>query len=264
MQLIGRMLATIAAILLFSLCVFIGLATLQYNSIFSDLTRDRLVVLSNTVRAPFQAVADLGVPIGTMRNADAVLERARSSDESILAIHVFMPDGRIARSTESRPPAQVDPEIREIARAAGETSNWHVESAEDFLVGANIAGLTGAPAGAILIRYSKRDAKTQLDAMEARLVFLAVAVLAGSLLILFGILRVVLSEHLRIFDGILATYDAFERRFWRGATGAPSPESPVEGLGVSTREFADFIEKSEDQYERLRGHETHTEPGNSA
>jgi len=252
MQLVGRMLATITAILLFSLCVFIGLATLQYNAILSDLTRDRLVVLSNTVRTPFQAVADLGVPIGTMRNADAVLERARASDDSILAIHVFTPDGRIVRSTERRPPAQVEEEIAGIAREAGDAANWHVESAGVFVVGANIAGLTGSPAGAILIRYSKRDANTQVDAMEARLVLFAIAVLTGSLLILFGVLRVVLSEHVRIFDGILASFDTFERGFWRGSVRAPGANAGIEGLGVSTAEFADLMEQSEDQYEMLR------------
>ena len=45
------------------------------------------------------------------------------------------------------------------------------------------------------------------------LVLLAGVVLLVSVLALWAILRFALSEHLRIFSGILASYDAFERRF---------------------------------------------------
>ena len=252
MQLVGRMLATITAIILFSLCVFIGLATLQYNSILSDLTRDRLIVLSNNVRTPFQAVADLGVPIGTMRNADAVLERARSSDESIIAIHVVSADGNIVRSTATQPPLQPEPVAVAAVQEAGESANWHIERANDFLVGANIADLSGASAGAILIVYSKREANTQVQAMEARLVLLAALVLIVSVLALMPILRIVLSEHLRIFEGILESYDGFERRFWRGTATSDAHQVKVEGLGFSTVEFASLIDQSEQEYETQR------------
>lgn len=253
MQLLGRVLATVAAIVLFALAVFVGLATLQYNAIHSDLTRERLVVLSDTVRAPFQAVAELGVPIGTMRNAEAVLARARTSDDAIVAIHVMAPDGAITRSTETRPPPRAAPNILRVARAAGMSANWHLETAENFLVGANIADARGAAAGGILIEYSKRDANIQVQAMEARLVLLAATVFAVSVLVVLIMLRVVLAEHLRIFDGILASFDGFERHFWRGAGGENGPESEVSGLGVSTSEFRELMERSEAEYERLKG-----------
>ena len=117
MVLIGRILATIAAVNLFALAVFVMFATIQYNAILSDLTRDRLVVLADTVRRPFKSVAELGVPIGTVRNADAVLARVASSDEAIekigAATHdVYLIDYRI----DGRTGLDVLQEVRAIER----------------------------------------------------------------------------------------------------------------------------------------------------
>lgn len=264
MQLIARMLATVAGIILFSLCVFVVLASLQYNAILSNLTRERLVVLAETVRAPFQTVADLGVPIGTMRNADAVLERARASDEAIVAVYVLEPDGSVATSTTGRSALQIDPAVLERATASGTSANWHVETKDSFLVGANIAGATGIYAGAILVEYSKRDANTQTEAMEARLVLLAGAVFAVSVFLLLVVLRLVLSEHLRIFDGILASFDRFERRYWRGGAGTDDDIPDVAGLGVSTSEFRDLMEEAEERYQGLKRDTAHSNLGGPA
>ena len=41
------------------------------------------------------------------RGADGLLERARQTDDAILAIHVFAPDGRILRSTDRSHPATI-------------------------------------------------------------------------------------------------------------------------------------------------------------
>lgn len=252
MILIGRILATIAALNLFCLAVFVGLATLQYNSILSGLTRERLVVLADTVRGPFQAVADLGVPIGTVRNADAVLKRARLSDESILAIHVFDVNGKIVRSTMANPSSHAGPDILGIARDTENDGTWHLETNENFLVGANISGAANQYTGGVYIEYSRHDTSVRVQAMEARMVLLAGTVFAVSVLIFLIMLRIVLSEHLRIFDGVLSSFDRFERKFWRGTDRPEAKEAEITGLGFSTAEFGDLLEASEAQYQEMK------------
>jgi hypothetical protein len=252
MVLMVRLLATIAAVNLFTLAVFVGLATLQYNSILSGLIRERLVVLGETVRVPFQAVANLGVPIGTVRNADAVLERARQSDASIGFIHVLSASGEIVRSTSPTPGVRVDASILEAGRAASAGATWIIETDESFLAGANIVDATGSDAGIILIEYSKRDANIQIEAMEARLFLLAGVVLGATILIGLIILRIALSEHLRIFDGILASFDGFERKFWRGDLSVEEAETNVSGLGINTSDFIALLESSENRYQQAR------------
>lgn len=252
MVLIGRILGTVAAVNLFVLAVFVGLTTLQYNAILSGLTRERLVVLADTVRAPFQAVANLGVAIDSVRNAEAVLERARQSDDAIAAIHVISPAGEIVRSTALLPETQAGTEWLDNARAAGAGNTWHLETRDSFLVGANIAGSTGESAGSVLIEYSKRTSNIQVQAMEAQLVLLAGLVLAATIATGLIILRLVLAEHLRIFDGILTSFDGFERKFWRGDGPEQEQDVNVSGLGLDTAEFRDLLERSEAQYQRTK------------
>ncbi|MDA5093692.1 hypothetical protein O2N63_06285 [Aliiroseovarius sp. KMU-50] len=238
-----------------SLAVFVGLATLQYESILSNLTRERLVVLAESVRGPFQAVADLGVPISTVRNADAVLERARLSDEAISAILVFSSDGNVVRSTALNDQTMETGKGFAAALTAGKSGIWHVETPDNFLVGANIAGVTGEYLGSVVIAYSSYEAATQVQAMEARLVLFAIAVFACSVFVVWIILRIVLAEHLRIFEGILSTFDRFERKFWRGKGASETAHADVDGLGFDTADFRELIEESEEQYRRARRRE---------
>jgi len=250
MILIWRVLATIAAINLIVLAVFVGLSVLQFNNIQSGLIRERLVALSDIVRDPFEAVANLGLPLGTVRNANAVLERARLSDEAILAIVVIGANGEIVHST----PAQLEPELKtqalSLRTGLRSSSQWERQTPESFLIGAGITSPTGVEVGSIVIAYSRQDALTQTQAMTAKLVLMSGSILLATILIGFLALRVLLAEHVRIFDGILLTFDTFERRFWRGS-GAEVADAPeISGLGLRSSEFRDLIERSEAQYRK--------------
>src|SRR3546814_1835454 len=97
MALFWRIWAAVTLVNLAVLTIFVGLATLQFGNINSDLVGERLVVLADLTAAPFEAAAKIGLPLSTVRNADALLERARQTDGAILAIHVFDAAGRIVQ-----------------------------------------------------------------------------------------------------------------------------------------------------------------------
>src|SRR3546814_3890200 len=105
MALFWRIWAAVTLVNLAVLTIFVGLATLQFGNINSDLVGERLVVLADLTAAPFEAAAKIGLPLSTVRNADALLEGARQIDGAILAIHVFDAAGRIVHSTAE--PAQI-------------------------------------------------------------------------------------------------------------------------------------------------------------
>jgi hypothetical protein len=228
------------------------MATIQYSAILSDLTRDRLVVLADTARRPFKSVAELGIPIGTVRNADAVLARVASSDQAIVAIQVISPEGDVVRSSNMKDRAALAESVLEIVRAAAPSETWYLETPDEFLVGANIEGAAGAMAGSIVIEYSKEGANLRLKAMEAQLVILAGLVMGGTFLIGYGLIRLALSEHLRTFEGLLASFDRFERGFWREDSTHSEADKDVVGLGIHTSEFRDLLDKSERSYRQKR------------
>ena len=89
--------------------------------------------------------------------------------------------------------------------------------------------------------------------MAARLVLVAAGVLVVTLGAGWLVLRRVLGEHVRLFDGVLQSFDAFEQRFWRGSTPDAAPDPEIEGLGFRTRDLRALLDASEDRYRALRG-----------
>lgn len=249
MALIWRVLVAVIAVNLVTLTVFVGLATLQYNAILSGLIRDRLVVLKEKIRDPFEAVADIGVPLSTVRNANAILERARLSDDSILGIYVIDSQKNVVQVAADQ---TLPLDILLAGRPDDGGISWQAETSGSFVIGTVIRSSFGADAGSIVIEYSKREAKVQVLAMATLLVLLAGGVLVVSVIVGWLILRRVLAEHVRIFEGLLKSFDTFEMEFWRGLGKGAVPDANVKGLGLDTAEFRELLETSEDCYRQKR------------
>jgi hypothetical protein len=253
MAIVWRVLAAIGAINFIVLFIFVSIATLQFDSILSGLIQERLVVIADRVRVPFAAVTDLGLPLSTVRNAQAILEDARQDDSNIQHIHVFEQDGAIVHSTSNTPPNDLSKVWAEGLDGKRIEEGFRVETEDAFIVAATITSPAQEMSGGVVIVYSKDLARTQVLATAASLGFAAGLVLAVMLLVGWGVLRIALSEHVRVFAGILATYDRFERQFWRSSMEEEhEDDAAVSGLGVSTATFGSLLKESESQYNNRR------------
>jgi len=218
MALFWRVWAAVTLVNLVVLTVFVGLAALQFASINATLVGDRLVVLASRTVAPFAAAVRLGLPLSTVRNAAALLERARQTDEDIIALHVFDASGRVVHSTITPAPAQISPDSA-TARAAARGGPWYRETSDGFVSSVDIAARDGSTAGGIMIVYPGGGNLTQIRAMVAELLLGAFAALlaAGALGTL--LLRIGLAGLIRQFEAVDVTYRDFERGAWRRAAG---------------------------------------------
>jgi len=244
MALFWRIWAAVILVNLAVLTLLVGLATLQFDSINSGLVGERLAVLAGRTAAPFQAAAKIGLPLSSVRNADALLERARQTDDAILAIHVFDQAGRIVHSTAAPAPTEIPPEAL-AARAAAAGAPWHRETAVGFLSSIDIPARGGATAGGILIVYPGGGNITQIQAMGAELGLAAIAVLlvAAGLSALF--LRLGLHRQIRTFEVIDGAIAEFERNSWRiAAAGSAAPAAQDDGTG----ELHQLLEAAEARY----------------
>ncbi len=236
MALFWRIWAAVMLVMLAVLSIFVGLATLQFGNIHSDLVGERLAVLAGRTAAPFSAAARIGLPLSTVRNADALLERARQTDDAIVAIHVFDAAGRIVHSTVVPPPKTISPEAA-AARAEAKGAEWHRETSDGFVSSIDIASRDGISAGGILITYPVRGALIRLRAMAAELAVAAVGLLLASAVFSALLLRLGLNRQIRLFGDIDRAILDFERAAWRGA--AQLTADPSEGgLGELRRLLA--------------------------
>ena len=231
-----------AAVMLVNFAVlsgFVALATLQFGSINSALVGERLGVLAGRTVAPFEAAVRIGLPLSSVRNANALLERARQTDDSIVAIHVFDAAGGIVHSTASPMPGE-SPVQPAQARAVARGVPWNLETGDGFLSGLNIAGQDGTSAGGILIVYPGGGNVTRIRAMAAELEFPALAVFLVSITLGAVMLRLGLRRQIRAYARIDDAVANFERSAWRVAAGGY--EADVTANPAELRQLLDAAE----------------------
>ncbi len=251
MGLVGRILTVVASANLVVLFVFVGLATLQFEAILSNMVRERLVVLATRTAVPFNSVVDLGLPVSSVRNALAVLEAAKQSDPAIDDITLFSLGGEIVHSTSDQN-TQVVPIAWVSAVSDPEAGGvFQIDERASFVTGIDVGELS-APSARLAIKYSNAQAMDQMRAMVAKLSFVAGLLMIVTILIGALVLRLALAEHVRIIDGILAAYNLFERSFWRASNPDTDKPKDVDGLGISSAYFWDQLWKSERMYESER------------
>lgn len=232
---ISRIWMAVTLVSLAALGLFVGLALLQFGNVNSSLVGGRLVVLANSTAAPFAAAARIGLPLSAVRNAAALLERARQTDDAILAIHVFDDNGRVIHSTDVPAPVAIPIEAVQ-ARAAAGGSSWYRETAAGFLGSIDIASPGGATVGGVLISYPGGGNLIRIRAMAAELALAAIAVLMATAALSAIVLRVGLSREIRLFETIDAAVIGFERGAWRSAAGRnPGMPSSADASGLRSQ-----------------------------
>jgi hypothetical protein len=227
MALFWRVWAAVSLVNVFVMGVLVGLAALQFTSINATLVGERLAVLASRTAAPFAASARLGLPLSSVRNATAILQRARQTDEDIVALHVFDAEGRVIHSTASAPPESI-PAAALQARRAPHGATWFRETNEGFLSGIEVTGADGHSAGGIMVVYPNQGHLTQVRAMVAELMEGTAAALLAAALLGALALRYGLARPIRAFEAVDETYRDFERSAWRRGAGREWVP-PVEG-----------------------------------
>jgi hypothetical protein len=251
MSLFWRSWLIVSALIVIVLGVLCILAALQFNRIESNLIRSRLAVLATTVQAPFQSAVRLGLPLASVRNADAILERPRITDPQIAAIHVFEPSGKIVYSSEANPPSSVRAEIL-FALSGATDPTWSVDANDFIFTGMQIRNAGGTAVGGVVVVYPTIDLLTSVLAMVAKLLLFSVVTLAIMSIAAIALLRLGLHQPISLFAALEEVLDSFERDIWRRPAGG-SHVSPhrERGLGFDTEELSRLVHMAEERY--LRG-----------
>jgi len=248
MSIFWRSWITVVILVACVLAVLATLTTLQFETILSHFIQGRLSVLAQTSQASLRAAAGLGLPLATVRNAPAILERARQTDPNISAVHVFGPTGAILHSTDPNHPTSVRAEAL-FAHSATDGDTWHTETDDHFLSGARIQNFSGKTVGGVVVVYPKTELIVAVGAMTARLAIYAFGVLIATAIIGIGVLRFGLRDLVRVFHGVESAFATIERREWRRSAGGSDPmPAPVRGLGVDTSQLTRLLESAEERY----------------
>lgn len=249
-EFIWRIWTAVVLVTLVVLALFVLLATLQFQSINSALTSDRLAVLADRTAESFKAPVRIGLPLSTVRNAAALLERARQTDRRILAMHVFDASGRVVHSTVAPAPESISPQaIHAVSKA--ENGRWRLSSGSTFVSGVTMRDPGGNVAGGVMVVYPATGHLTQVRAMAAELGFAALGGLLAVAIVGAVLLRVSVRRLFRRFERIETDISEFERGAWRSAAGAPEPAPLPDGESGALRWL---LPEAESTYRRTGQH----------
>ncbi|MCP5087772.1 MAG: hypothetical protein GY952_13345 [Rhodobacteraceae bacterium] len=241
MALFWRIWLAVCAVNLVVLALFVFLAALQFDSVNTGLLGERLRVLASRTAAPFEATARIGLPLSTVRNADALLERAKQTDGDILDIIVFDQKGVIVHGPDDLVAKPIPPEALS-ARLNAAGAPWHIAVEKGFFSSIDIPLNDGTSAGGILITYPAHSNVTQIRAMVAEIgltsmaIFLLAAALSGLLL------RLGTRRQIAAFEAVDDAIAGFERGAWRSATDGQAAQPGAGGVENGLRTLLDSSE----------------------
>ena len=214
MSVLWRNWLTFVAVLAIVLGTLGLLSVLQHDAILVRLLQQRLSVIAETTASSFRTVIRLGLPVSTMRNAEAVLTRNRQIDPAVSSIRIFNPSGILVHATDPKLKAPVAPKILQVQAVSG-SDRWSAQTETELLAGYSIRNAAGTIVAGVLVASSLSDFTARSKAMERR-----IAIASGVILVIFAALALV----------VLRTRLGGAIRGWRrsrSGSARPLPAGPV-------------------------------------
>ncbi len=182
MQVFVRLLVGLSVLVLVVILGIAGLAQLKFSSFLADSIGERLEIIAATAARDFGAAIDLGLSLDEVANGPEILARARDHDPTITAIAVFDLEGTVLHSVGDDEGRRVHEDTRaafRLSRSGINEASWSVESDERIRSGVLINGSFGQPVGAVVVHYPTTELLQQQDSMARQLLFDAVWVSLG-------------------------------------------------------------------------------------
>jgi hypothetical protein len=182
----------------------------KYRHNAERILHERLVVTGNAIETNIQSSMALGLQFSDLGTLPGTLERERATDDIILSIEVFDPDGKPLYSTDRLRATRNVPGAWLTAARMASGHDWFVRNGSESAAGIPIQNNFGLTIGYVALRYSEDQVSDSHNAVARELmvstiaVFLVAATLA-SLALLWVMQR--LSRELDAVEAALRSSD---------------------------------------------------------
>jgi len=218
----------------------------KYRSNAERIIKERLVVTGTSIENSIRSSLALGLQFADLGTLPGTLERERATDDLILSIEVFDPEGKPLYTTDRLRATRNVPAAWLTAARQAKGEDWFVKSGTESAAGIAIQNSFGLVIGYLALRYSAEQVSQSTSAVARELalftigVFVAAATLAS--LALLGVMR-------RLSRDV----DAVEKAL-RSADPMRSSEAVRKGpFGRALRRFFESVRGAEAEIALLRG-----------
>lgn len=217
----------------------------KYRATATDLVKDRLLVTGRSIDNSIQGSMALGLQFADIGTLPGTLQRERATDDLILSIDIFDPDGHMLYSTDSLRMDRPVPKLWVEAARKADDDGWFTEHEDESAAGMKIENNFGLVMGHLVLRYSNEKVESSIHAvgrqlaLNSLLMFLASAGLSS-----FALLRV-----MSRLDRDVGTAEQALRT--TGVTGNVSAQARGP-FGPALRQFVDTVRLADSQVTELR------------
>jgi len=215
----------------------------KYRSTELRLVKERLLVTGRSIENGVQSALALGLQFGDIGTLPGTLERERATDDLILSIDVFSPDGRLLYSTDRLRTSRPVPSAWMAAAAKAGKEDWFVEAGNESAAGMAIENNFGLAIGHVALRYSYERVEDSVHAVGRQLALASLVIFAAaaslSSLALLGVMRR-LSKDVAQAEAALGDGEVNRIATARGPFGA------------MLKQFTETVRRAEDQITDVR------------
>lgn len=220
----------------------------KYRSTATSIVKERLLVTGRSIENSIQSSLSLGLQFADIVTLPGTLQRERATDDLILSIDIFDPDGRMLYSTDSlRISRPVPAHWIEAARKAAASSEegWFTEHDDESAAGMSIENNFGLTVGHVVLRYSNERVQDSVHAVGRQLA------LASALMFLLsaGLSSLAL---LRVMNRLDRDVSAAEQALRVGGVTGSLASTARGPFGPALRQFVETVRLADSQVTELR------------
>ena len=160
----------------------------KYQSVFTGLQRDRVMLVAGEIDDIAEKSLSLGQDFWEIATLQDVIERRREADRIFTGIDVAGKDGKIAYSTDLARIGYSLPAEWMAAFARQPRFSNLSPSVDEAVVASTIRNSFAQPAGYAVIRYSRQREHEAMRAFTSRLAFTCAGVFVAFTLLLYAML----------------------------------------------------------------------------
>jgi hypothetical protein len=179
----------------------------KFQTTLATLIQNRLTVISITMGESIESAIDLGLGLGEMSTAEAVIVRAKRNDPEIASIQIFDNNGQILYSTQKGMAGiNVPPHVLQ-ALEESDGRAWQLDRGDSFVNGVSLLNSFDQMIGGIVLTYSKDAYNTKVAALTNSLTRKFILIFVGFSILAFMGIKLGFRGLGRYADSIESSYE---------------------------------------------------------
>lgn len=211
MKISSKAVVCMILVLLIVMGLIFMMSYFKFQTTLATLIQNRLTVISITMGESIESAIDLGLRLGEIRTAEAVIARAKRNDPGIASIQIFDNNGQTLYSTQKGSAGINVPSYVLQALEESDGQSWRLDRGDSFVNGFSLLNSFDQLIGGIVLTYSKDAYNTKVATLTNSLIRKSILIFAGFAILAFIGIKFGFRSLGRYMDSIESSYERVQK-----------------------------------------------------